>query len=48
LDATLVKGSHGRVNIADEYKAVLITNGIEQEVQPTDVFNIILRSLNRK
>jgi hypothetical protein len=26
LDATLIKGSHGRTNIDDEYKAVLITD----------------------
>lgn len=47
LDATLIKGSHGRTNIADDYKAVLITNEPqgEEKVQPTDVFNIMWRHL---
>lgn len=47
LDATLIKGSHGRSNIRDEYKAVLITNEPPDEgkVQPTDVFNIMWRHL---
>lgn len=45
LDATLIKGSHGRTNIADEYKAVLITDGVQKDVLPTDVFAIIWKSL---
>ncbi|MES2426456.1 MAG: nucleotide pyrophosphatase/phosphodiesterase family protein [Bacteroidota bacterium] len=45
LDATLVKGSHGRTNIADEYKAVLITDDAQKDVQPTDVFDVIWKSL---
>lgn len=46
LDATLVKGSHGRTNIADEYKAVLITNDVQKSVLPTGVFDIIWTSLH--
>lgn len=45
LDATLIKGSHGRTNIADEYKAVLITDNAQKDVLPTDVFNVIWKSL---
>ena len=47
LDATLIKGSHGRTNIADEYKAVLITDDGQKDVQPTDVFDVIWKSLKR-
>ncbi|WP_246230252.1 hypothetical protein [Mucilaginibacter humi] len=47
LDATLIKGSHGRTNIDDEYKAVLITDDAEKDVQPTDVFDIIWNSLHK-
>jgi predicted AlkP superfamily pyrophosphatase or phosphodiesterase len=47
LDATLIKGSHGRTNIADEYKAVLITDEKQKNVLPTDVFDIIWKSLKR-
>nr|WP_294790578.1 nucleotide pyrophosphatase/phosphodiesterase family protein [uncultured Mucilaginibacter sp.] len=48
LDATLIKGSHGRTNIADEYKAVLITNEPQaKSVQPTDVFDIMWNHLNK-
>jgi predicted AlkP superfamily pyrophosphatase or phosphodiesterase len=45
LDATLIKGSHGRTNIADEYKAVLITDDVQAAIQPTDVFDVIWGSL---
>ncbi|WP_299498282.1 nucleotide pyrophosphatase/phosphodiesterase family protein [Mucilaginibacter sp.] len=45
LDATLIKGSHGRTNIADEYKAVLITDEVQKDVLPTDVFGVIWKSL---
>jgi len=45
LDATLIKGSHGRTNIADEYKAVLITDDVQKDVLPTDVFDVIWKSL---
>lgn len=47
LDATLIKGSHGRTNIADDYKAVLITDRPQKDVLPTDVFDIIWQSLNK-
>lgn len=47
LDASLIKGSHGRVNTAKEYHPVLITqNKIEKgNILATDVFNIILEQL---
>lgn len=49
LDATLIKGSHGRTNIDDAYKAVLITDQSQGEgsVQPTAVFDIMWNHLNR-
>jgi len=48
LDATLIKGSHGRTNIADEYKAVLITaEPQDKSVQPTEIFNIMWEHLNK-
>jgi predicted AlkP superfamily pyrophosphatase or phosphodiesterase len=47
LDATLIKGSHGRTNIADEYKAVLITDDAQKDVLPTDVFDVIWKSLKK-
>ena len=48
LDATLIKGSHGRTNIADEYKAVLITDEPQQgTVQPTDIFDVMWKHLNK-
>ncbi len=45
LDATLIKGSHGRTNIPAEYKAVLITDELQKDVLPTDVFDIIWKKL---
>jgi len=45
LDATLIKGSHGRTNIPAEYKAVLITDEPQKDVLPTDVFGVIWNSL---
>jgi predicted AlkP superfamily pyrophosphatase or phosphodiesterase len=48
LDATLIKGSHGRTNIADEYKAVLITDEPQgKTVQPTAVFDVMWNHLNK-
>ncbi|MGY3214398.1 alkaline phosphatase family protein [Mucilaginibacter sp. HD30] len=48
LDATLIKGSHGRTNIADDYKAVLITGEAQNKpVQPTDIFDIMWNHLNK-
>jgi predicted AlkP superfamily pyrophosphatase or phosphodiesterase len=48
LDATLIKGSHGRVGIPEKYKPILITeNNISQNsVAPVDVFDIIWQHLN--
>ncbi len=46
LDATLIKGSHGRVGVADEYKPVLITKEkTPDSVAATDVFDIIWKHL---
>ncbi len=45
LDATLIKGSHGRTNIPAEYKAVLITDEPQKDVLPTDVFGVIWKKL---
>ncbi|HEY0669869.1 MAG TPA: nucleotide pyrophosphatase/phosphodiesterase family protein [Sphingobacteriaceae bacterium] len=43
LDASLIKGSHGRINLADEFKPVFITDHkiSNSNIQATDVFNII-------
>jgi predicted AlkP superfamily pyrophosphatase or phosphodiesterase len=50
LDATLIKGSHGRVGVPEKYKPVLITeNNVSQDsVAPVDVFDIIWQHLNDK
>ena len=50
LDATLIKGSHGRVGVAEKYKPVLITKkSIPQDsINPVDVFDIIWQHLNDK
>jgi len=46
LDATLIKGSHGRTNVADEYKAVLITDEPQgKTIQPTDIFDMMWQHL---
>jgi len=48
LDATLIKGSHGRIGIDDAYKPVIITdeeNDIKN-ISPTDVFDIIWQHLH--
>jgi hypothetical protein len=47
LDATLIKGSHGRVNCGKEYAPVLITQGqqSESELQATDVYSVIWKHL---
>ena len=44
LDATLVKGSHGQINLAHEDKAILITEdpNISETVQPTDICQMML------
>ncbi len=46
LDATLIKGSHGRVGIDDKYKAVLISDALpNKQFAPTDIYNIIWQEL---
>ena len=47
LDATLIKGSHGRVNVPEEYAPVLITdeNQAEGALNPTQIFDIIWKYL---
>lgn len=47
LDATLIKGSHGRTNTKDEYKPVLIspTNPPASGLQATNVYGIIWQAL---
>ncbi|RFZ81150.1 alkaline phosphatase family protein [Mucilaginibacter terrenus] len=50
LEATLIKGSHGRVNIEDKFKAVLVTaNKINQEmVTAVDVYDVIWKTLTEQ
>jgi predicted AlkP superfamily pyrophosphatase or phosphodiesterase len=47
LNATLIKGSHGRVNVQDKYKPVLITKNkiLQDTVAPVEVFDIIWKHL---
>jgi hypothetical protein len=47
LDATLIKGSHGTLDIGKEYYPVLITNqSINlKEIASTDVYNVIWESV---
>jgi hypothetical protein len=47
LDATLIKGSHGRVNVQDKYKPVLITENkvLQDSIAPVEVFDIIWKHL---
>jgi predicted AlkP superfamily pyrophosphatase or phosphodiesterase len=46
LDATLVKGSHGRVNVADEDKAIFIGNyETRKSVVPTQISEYILSQI---
>ncbi|MBC7743498.1 MAG: alkaline phosphatase family protein, partial [Flavobacterium sp.] len=47
LDATLIKGSHGRVDIPEKYYPVLITdeNNPQIIIQPTEVYDVIWRHL---
>jgi predicted AlkP superfamily pyrophosphatase or phosphodiesterase len=48
LDATLIKGSHGSINIPDEFYPVIITNNNtgKEKIQPTEVYDVIWQSLN--
>ncbi len=43
LDASLVKGSHGRVNLQDRDKAIFISEGAGQNsIDPTDIRDILI------
>ncbi|MFC0775159.1 alkaline phosphatase family protein [Terrimonas alba] len=46
LDATLVKGSHGRLEADKKYQAVLVADKLkDQQVKATDVYDIIWKGL---
>jgi hypothetical protein len=47
LDASLIKGSHGTLDIGKEYYPVLITNQTinQKEIAPTDVYSVIWESI---
>ena len=48
LDATLVKGSHGRLEAKKKYQAVLVADKLkDQQVKPSDVYDIIWKSLTQ-
>ncbi|WP_316830507.1 alkaline phosphatase family protein [Pedobacter aquatilis] len=48
LDATLVKGSHGRVGVSDSYKPVLITDSkITETLAAPDVYKVIWDTLTK-
>ena len=50
LDATLVKGAHGRIPESDLDKPLLVANsGIldAERIQPTSVFDLIIKAVNR-
>ena len=49
LDATLVKGSHGAVDIPGEYYPVLVSKDrqYDAELEPVVIRDIILGSLNQ-
>ncbi|MEO5650817.1 MAG: nucleotide pyrophosphatase/phosphodiesterase family protein [Ginsengibacter sp.] len=47
LDATLVKGSHGRVGTSTELHSVIITEKtLNRKILPTDIYQIIWEHLN--
>ncbi|MEO8720128.1 MAG: alkaline phosphatase family protein, partial [Ginsengibacter sp.] len=46
LDATLVKGSHGRVRTPAEFHPVLISNSSNKNIRPIDVYNTIFQTLS--
>ena len=49
LDATLVKGSHGSINIEDKFRPVLITSkAIDKVLQAPDIYDVIWNSLTEK
>lgn len=47
LDANLIKGSHGRIRVSEEYKPVLISDGKleNKNILATDIFDIIWKQL---
>lgn len=48
LDATLVKGSHGRIGVPDSFKPVLITDSkIEKKLRAPNVYNVIWDALTK-
>ncbi|HZW70969.1 MAG TPA: alkaline phosphatase family protein, partial [Hanamia sp.] len=47
LDATLIKGSHGRVGASAEFHPVIITNNrLNKKFSATEVYNVIWDTLN--
>jgi hypothetical protein len=47
LDATLIKGSHGRVGTPVEFHPVIISNdSLNKSIHPKDVYNAIWDNLN--
>jgi predicted AlkP superfamily pyrophosphatase or phosphodiesterase len=49
LDASLVKGSHGAVNLEDEDKAIFIGNHeFKTTIEPTDIHDIVLKQVFQK
>jgi hypothetical protein len=50
LDATLVKGSHGSLDVNPKYYPLIITStplNHAKEIDATEVYNIIWQSLNK-
>lgn len=51
LDATLVKGAHGRISESDLDKPVFVTQDLDlldsEKIQPTRIFELIIKSVNR-
>lgn len=46
LDATLIKGSHGRIHVADQFKPVLVTSkAVGKTLYAPDVYQVIWDSL---
>jgi hypothetical protein len=46
LDASLVKGSHGRIGTNKEFFPVLLGDGLKQtEYKATEVYDVIWRAL---
>jgi predicted AlkP superfamily pyrophosphatase or phosphodiesterase len=49
LDATLIKGSHGRIGTGKQFYPVLITDSVgHQELKATDVYEVIWKTLTGK